>query len=302
METIKNCWHVCTEGLADRLMFRDTSDFIEGMNSIALCSVGQKVAILAFCLMDNHVHFVLNGNEENVRRFITRFKKRMGEWVARKYQERNAFHGLGTLIRYIGSRNQLLRVISHVHRNPLAAGICTPVAYEWSSAAVYFSQRKVQTGWHRIAAITCRRIRDDLGTRLKVLPGTFLIDGKNMVLPQNYLCIQYVEKIFETVTNYMYNLNVNRDAEVEMTLLSHRKAFDDKTIRSMIPKISEEEFGMENFDQLDLNGKCGMAITLHRRHGCGVKQISRLTGMKCEFLTQLLGLSDKNGHDGLGRN
>ena len=298
METIKNCWHVCTEGLKNRLMFRDVSDFVEGMNGIALCSVGQRVAILAFCLMDNHVHFVLNGEQENVRRFITRFKKRMGEWVARKYQERNAFHGLGTFVKYIDSRNHLLKVISYVHRNPLAAGICTPNSYEWSSASVFFSQRLVLDDWYKIGDITCRRVREDLKTHLKVLPDSFLVDGKNMVLPQNYICIQYIEKIFETATNYLYNLNTNRDAEVEMTLMHHRKAFDDGTIRNQISTICKEEFGSENFNQLDFNGKCGVAITLRKRFGCGVKQIARLTGMQDEFLKQLLGLSEKNSQFG----
>ena len=56
------CYHVCTEGMEKKLFFRDRQDYISGMNSIPICAVRSGVHILAFCLMDNHVHLFSKAN------------------------------------------------------------------------------------------------------------------------------------------------------------------------------------------------------------------------------------------------
>ena len=58
---INNCWHFSTDGNAIDCLFYDDGDFIAGMNRIYITVRGYNVIILAFSLMDTHVHFVLYG-------------------------------------------------------------------------------------------------------------------------------------------------------------------------------------------------------------------------------------------------
>ena len=62
---------ITTDHLETRLWFRDEEDFKTGMNLVAVMTYSVGVKVLAFILMSNHVHFVLEGEEENVTFFST---------------------------------------------------------------------------------------------------------------------------------------------------------------------------------------------------------------------------------------
>lgn len=59
---VRNCWHFSTDGTVQDVLFRDEEDFILAMNRIYLVVRKYPVVILAFCLMDNHIHFILYGD------------------------------------------------------------------------------------------------------------------------------------------------------------------------------------------------------------------------------------------------
>lgn len=287
--TISNCWHLCTDGMRNSLMFRDREDFIHGMNSVAICSHKEKVAVLAFCLMDNHVHFVVNGYEENCRHFVACFLKRHSEWIGRRHDEHGTLRRVGTLIKRVDTREHLRTVISYVHRNPMASGICASTNYEWSSASAFFSNKSEGKKLHRVNEITIRELRGILHTRITDLPARILINEENMILPCSYLKITFVEKLFGTPVNYMYSINTNNDVEVDMTLIKGRKMFDDRKLARIIPQICRSEFGSNSFELLTDDDKSRLVSILRRRYHAGTKQIARLTGINLEFLSQLLG-------------
>ena len=53
-------WLVTTDHLEDGLWFRDESDFKVGMNYVAALAADTGVIVLAFILMSNHVHFIID--------------------------------------------------------------------------------------------------------------------------------------------------------------------------------------------------------------------------------------------------
>jgi REP element-mobilizing transposase RayT len=70
----KHFYHFATKGLEDDILFGSVEGFIAGMNRIALClcRLGKEhlVIVICFCLMDNHVHFILYGTEEDCILFM----------------------------------------------------------------------------------------------------------------------------------------------------------------------------------------------------------------------------------------
>ena len=52
----KSYWHICTDGLAREIIFKDVKDYIFGMNGVPALSLSYDITVLAFCLMSNHVH------------------------------------------------------------------------------------------------------------------------------------------------------------------------------------------------------------------------------------------------------
>ena len=272
-------------------MFRTREDFIHGMNSVAICSQRENVAIIAFCLMDNHVHFVVNGYEDNCRLFMTCFLKRHSEWLGRQYGGHKVLARVGKQVKAIDTVSYLSTVISYVHRNPLVAGICAPTNYEWSSASYFFSGKSVPSSWHRLGNVGINKLRGMLHTRITDLPKNMLLNEENMIVPRSYLRVKFVERLYGTPVNYMYEMNKNSDVEVEMTLTRGRKMFDDKKLVDEIPRICMAEFGTSSFESLSSADKCRLASILHRRYGASVNQVARLTGMTRDFLSQILSLT-----------
>lgn len=296
MKYVGHFWHVCTEGLRDRLIFRDTTDFIQGMNAVALCSAGRRVAVLAFCLMDNHVHFVLNAEEEDATSFIRNYMRRLGVWLSGRYGETSPLGHINKMIRPVATEEELARVIAYVHRNPLAAGICEPISYEWSSASCFFSPRRIRKIWRRVGDIRVKEREKLLRSRLGNLPAGSYVNDEGMVMPQFYLQIRVVEKLYGNASGYMYALNTNRDAETEKTLLSGKDAFPDSHLRVRIREICKQTYGREDVNSLSISELSGLAVTLHKQYGCAARQIARLTGMKKEYLSQLLGETHRARH------
>lgn len=69
---MRKIYLLTTEHLEEGLWFRDEEDFKTAMNYIAIEAVRHpEVVVLAFILMSNHVHFILNGKHKDVESFIS---------------------------------------------------------------------------------------------------------------------------------------------------------------------------------------------------------------------------------------
>ena len=91
---VRNCWHFYTSGDSVEAMYRDEEDFIAGMNRILPVAEGYEVLILAFVLMDTHVHFVVYGEFDVCNRFIHEYVRRTSMCLSSKYPERKSLNGI----------------------------------------------------------------------------------------------------------------------------------------------------------------------------------------------------------------
>ena len=87
-------WHLCTPGKYQSILFREQSDYIQGMNMVALsaCKFAKSVGIYVFELMSNHFHFVLEARKEDAEEFYQDFFSRLRRFLGRqgRAQELNA--------------------------------------------------------------------------------------------------------------------------------------------------------------------------------------------------------------------
>ena len=90
---MKQYFHYCSKGLKGDILFASPVEFLAGMNRVAICYLiclrnGRKVLIISFCLMDNHVHFILFGTRADCDAFVSTYKKLTGMWVKKHRGER----------------------------------------------------------------------------------------------------------------------------------------------------------------------------------------------------------------------
>ena len=104
-------YHVCTDGNAISWMYQDDEDFIAGINRIPLCILKNYVEVIAFILMDNHVHFVLYGTALQCKKFINSYKMLTGKWIRNKYGLKDYLRLLPTEMISISDEETLLNTL-----------------------------------------------------------------------------------------------------------------------------------------------------------------------------------------------
>ena len=81
-------YHAFTRGLEKDLLFYGDAEFLYGMNIIPRYLKLSGTRLLAFCLMDNHVHFVLEGCRAACNQFIINYKRTLLSFL-KKCRERD---------------------------------------------------------------------------------------------------------------------------------------------------------------------------------------------------------------------
>lgn len=132
-------YHLIARGVGRHLLFEDDADRKRYVNLFTTHFDKQGVSILAWCLMDNHVHLIASGDLDKISTAM--------QFIGRSYAHYfNARHDrVGHLMQGrfksvpISSDEQLLETVRYVHLNPERAGIEKASSYKWSSYREYQS-------------------------------------------------------------------------------------------------------------------------------------------------------------------
>ncbi len=138
VELAGGVYHVIARGNERKAIFRDDEDRSVYLDRLADCCSFFRFRILAYCLMDNHVHLavergpialsriMLNLQSVYVQRFNRRHR-RVGHLFQGRYK---AF--------LVQEERHLLALIRYIHLNPVAAGVVRRAdAFRWSSDRHY---------------------------------------------------------------------------------------------------------------------------------------------------------------------
>lgn len=130
--------HVTQRGNRRQTVFFSDADYAEYRGLVATYAARAGTTILAYCLMPNHVHFVMVPTSEDglraalaeAHRRYTRAINLRQDCQGHLWQER--FHS------YPMDESHLLQAMRYVELNPVRAGLVEdPAAWQWSSAAAH---------------------------------------------------------------------------------------------------------------------------------------------------------------------
>lgn len=277
---MENYWHICTEGLVKKVIFKSREDYIVGMNAIPVCAQRFNVTVLAFCLMDNHVHFIAHGTEEDCGGFIKAYRKRLFTLADMSRAD--------ICMKEIDDAEYLKRAIAYVLRNPPAAGLAVlPTHYRWSSGPLYFNDGNTLTVNRPVTDIAhmSRRRQQKLFRTRGQLPGHYTITADGLICPKCYVDYRAVEEIFHSPVRMLYFLSRNDSMEMELTSgILRRTRYTDSEMASTITNLCSEIFSKSSPDALSIDERYHLADILRKQYGLGIKQLARLTHTSISLL------------------
>lgn len=274
---------ITTAHLEDKLWFMEEEDFVVGMNHVALQAASQpEVRIMAFILMSNHVHFVLNGSKDEVEEFINAFKSRYSLYLFRK-------HGARAHLRYndldireiqIQESEALERAIAYVQMNCVAAGICAhPSQYEWGTGNSFF-QATGRLG-RRLVTLSGRARRRLVHSGLaKKLPIDWLVSEAGYVLPESYTAVKEVEQLFRSPSRMNFFLHTSSKARKRLEVEDDRiPAFKDQLILQALPDLFQGLFRTRCFQDLSPLDQAEALRQIRYRFSANIHQAARVCGL-----------------------
>ena len=279
---------ISTKRLANRLLFRDDDDFIQAMNYVPVSAYSTGAIVIAFILMSNHVHIVLQCEEVEAKIMIDRFKRLYGAYYCKKYQVSDFLRRLPSDIRELKIHDESLqRGIAYVHCNCVAANIVHHSSlYAWGTGASLFSEQK--SSGQSLTEFTLSEQRRLLRT-WTVLPQDYRVSERGYILPESYVPVDFVEKVFRTPKSYNYFLSSSSKAKVHLEK-SVASAFRDQVVLAAIPDLCHSLFRVHTIDELDDEKKSEFLKQLARRFSADNNQLSRVTGFSADEITRLLDL------------
>ena len=130
-------YHVVIKGDGRQAIFEDDADRRKFLRLAERYFVEAGISVIAWCLMENHVHFILmDGSNE-----LSAAMHRLETAYARHYNDRAGRVGHLFRERFMSSPIEsdayLLEAVRYVLNNPEKAGVCRAEEYPWSSYRAY---------------------------------------------------------------------------------------------------------------------------------------------------------------------
>ncbi len=138
LKTESGYYHIMKRGNERRNIFTEDDDRRHYLSLLSRQVQKGNIEVLAYCLMDNHVHLLLKDPEEG----LIAAMRSIGTAYAVYFNEKYCRSGHLFQNRYksepIDDESYLFAALRYIHQNPVKAGMCqSAAAYQWSSDCYY---------------------------------------------------------------------------------------------------------------------------------------------------------------------
>lgn len=277
---------VTTDHLSDNVLFRDDADFRAAMNFIAITSFVLNVPVLSFILMSNHVHFVLACSNDQSIAFINHFKMLYSFYYRKKYGIGEFLRKHPVDIRELSIKDESLqRGIAYVQMNCVAANITPhPSLYPWGTGASFFNLTKPYTTY--LSSYSERQKRALFHSHVR-LPDEYVIGNEGFILPQSYVAVTFVEKLYQNPKRYTWFLNSSSKSKLHLEK-NAAPSFRDQVLISAVQDLSMSLFRAQSIKSLSADNLAELIRQIQRRFSADANQISRVINLPYDKVALML--------------
>lgn len=130
-------YHVIIRGVGKQVLFERRGDRVFFLKILERYSIETETKLIAYCLMENHVHLLVCGAMENISLMMQKIEVSYSGYFNRHYERTGHLFQNRFLSEAIDNQRYLLTVFRYILNNPVKAGISAAGAYEWSSYLLY---------------------------------------------------------------------------------------------------------------------------------------------------------------------
>ncbi len=131
-------YHIIQRGNDRKKIFLSDQDKNRFLETLTRMQIKYNFIVYAYCLMDNHVHLIINDNGNDISKLMKSINVSYVLYFNRKYNRCGHFFQNRFRSELITDDTHLLEVSKYIHNNPVKANMVKqPEEYRWSSYGGY---------------------------------------------------------------------------------------------------------------------------------------------------------------------
>ncbi len=218
MNSKNKIYHLCNPSF--KVVFRDEEDYLIAISRLAACAYTSSTEIWAYAFMSTHFHLVVKS--EDITSFITLLKINITRWHNKKYINNIK---IDIFQRELLNAGAIKTAVNYVLKNPIHHNI-TNIAfrYPYSSAHIYFKEQIYPQEYYKGERSTrncqsSKSLSDIIYRKLFAshkVPDTYMTIGGKFILPDSFIKVGIIEKLYSNAREFMYHMNKPLKEELEM--------------------------------------------------------------------------------------
>lgn len=200
-----------------------------------IASYKEKIGFMlySYCIMDNHVHLLIEVKDVPLSKIMQRIQQVYTQWFNRKYNRTGHVFQQRYKALLCDKDSYLLQLIRYIHNNPVKANIEGGIDYKWSSHIYYVGKKRGIVDIYYVLSI----FSDDINKAVKQYLQFMRQDDTEI----KYMDIDELQSINLAVKNGKKELvkKVNIDDIIEEICINENVTTSDITKKTRIQKISD---------------------------------------------------------------
>ena len=269
-------------------LFTCDRDFVAGVNTLAISVELFNVKLLCYCLMDNHIHILLEGEYQECDNCYKWIMLRLAQMAGINKYKKDRLSLMNLKPVEVTGRKQFANEVAYILRNPYKSRMSSPYSYKWNSSDVLFNPWIADIKGEPVGYLPVNKARELFHTR-QTLPPDYEHSG-GRILNRCFVDYKRTEKILENDLNLFDTLRLwDLEGAVAMSHGAQEKIlYTDSELAVKLSTMCKKEYHTESIDLLDRKTLLTLARSASRRFGAGKKQLSRLLGISSEVLDTVL--------------
>lgn len=134
-------YHVMLRGINKQTIFESDDDKYQLLYTLKRLVDTKKFILYGYCLMDNHVHLLIQELEDDISTAIKRLSSSYVLWYNKKYERCGHLFQERFKSECVETDSYFLIALRYIHQNPIEARICKEILdYRWTSYKEYIKE------------------------------------------------------------------------------------------------------------------------------------------------------------------
>jgi len=288
-------YHVCTSPLEVDLYFRSKEEMDEALNMIAFAVFFSGCCLLAFAIMSNHFHFVLEGSQEKCEAFFKELVRHLRVKLKSEGRTNLVKECIPQYIR-IDTLRQLKNEIAYVVRNPFSANPKVNMfAYKWCSGYLYFNDfLSTMPSGVPVADMSLTKRRAITHSRSGEADDRMMVqDG--IACATCFVDYKSAESFFENAREYQHLLLKNVESYIEIAKrIGDSLVLDDYDMRNLVFRRCRNTYKVSSPGDLAPEDRIALVRELKYDYNASNAQIARCLGMQQRAVDQIFPMASRD--------